>query len=64
MTIKLIAESEGVYSSLFHPFGLQYMPYLFIACVREMFMQMTGIFAINFFAPLFLTSVGVSTSTS
>ena len=39
------------------------MPYLFIACVLEMFMQMTGIFAINFFAPVFLTSIGVSTST-
>ena len=37
---KLVVESKGVYSSLFHPFSLQYMPYLFIACVLEMFMQM------------------------
>ena len=37
---KLVAESKGVYSSLFHPFSLQYMPYLFIACVLETFMQM------------------------
>ena len=37
---KLVVESKGVYSSLFHPFSLQYMPYLFIACVLETFMQM------------------------
>jgi len=39
------------------------MPHLFIACVLEMFMQMKGIFAINFFAPVFLTFIGVSAST-
>ena len=61
---NLVVESEEVYSSLFHPFRLQYMPYLFIACVREVFMQMTGMFAINFFTPIFLTSIGVSASTS
>ncbi|XP_030972208.1 sugar transport protein 1-like [Quercus lobata] len=61
---NLVAKSEKVYSSLFHPFRLQYMPYLFIACVREVFMQMTGMFAINFFTPIFLTSIGVSASTS
>ena len=37
---------------------------LFTACVQEMFMQMMGIFTINFFAPVFLTSAGVSASTS
>nr|POF09955.1 sugar transport protein 11 [Quercus suber] len=61
---NLVAEGEGVYYSLAQSLRLEYMPYLFIACVREVFMQMTGMFAINFFAPVFLTSVGVSTSTS
>ena len=37
---------------------------LFIACVQEMFMQMMGIFTINFFTPVFLTSASVSASTS
>ena len=37
---------------------------LFIVCVQEMFMQMMGIFTINFFAPVFLTSAGVSASAS
>ena len=60
---KLVAEGEGVYDSLSQPFRFEYMPYLLIACVREVFMQMTGIFAINFFAPVFLTSIGVSAST-
>ena len=50
---KLVLESEGIYGSLVDPFRVQYLPYLFIACVREMFMQLIGVFALNFFSRLF-----------
>ena len=59
---KLVLESERIYGSLVDPFRVQYLPYLFIACVREMFMQLIGVFVLNFFFPIFLNFVSVSTS--
>lgn len=57
-------ESQGVWSLLKHVFSHQCRPYLIISCVREICLQFSGMFAINFFLPTFLMDLDIPTDES